>query len=73
MVKSVCTSGVTRVGHEWAQPTHLKANFCSLFNEMQVLKSVLKDSKLKSIVDLYYELLPLKQGFPTIISLIIAV
>jgi hypothetical protein len=54
-------------------PVQMKADFCSLFNEMQVLKSMLKDSKLKSIVDLYYEPLPLKQGFPTIISLIIAV
>jgi len=50
----------------------MNANFCSLCNEIQVLKSMLKDSKLKSIVDFYFELLPLKQAFPTIISLIIA-
>ncbi len=49
----------------------MKADFCSLYNEIQVLKSILKDSKVKSIADLYYELLPLKQGFPTIKSLII--
>jgi hypothetical protein len=30
---------------------------------------MLRDSKLKSIVDLYVELLPLKQIFPTIIFL----
>ncbi len=34
----------------------MKADFCSLYNEIQVLKSMLKNSKLKSIVDLYYEL-----------------
>jgi hypothetical protein len=50
----------------------MKADFCSLCNEIQVLKSMLKNSKLKSIVDLYYELLPLKLEFTTIISLIIA-
>jgi hypothetical protein len=50
----------------------MKADFCSLCNEIQVLKSMLKYSKLKSIVDLYYELLPLKLEFSTIISLIIA-
>jgi hypothetical protein len=33
---------------------------------------MLKDTKLKSIVDLYVELLPLKQVFPTTIFLIIA-
>jgi hypothetical protein len=50
----------------------MKADLSSLFNEIEVLKSMLKDTKLKSIVDLYVELLPLKQTFPTTISLIIA-
>ena len=50
----------------------MKVDFCSLFNEIQVLKSMLKDTKLKSIVDLYVELLPLKQAFPTTIFLITA-
>jgi hypothetical protein len=30
----------------------MKANSCSLCNEIQVLKSMLKDSKLKNVVDL---------------------
>jgi hypothetical protein len=34
----------------------MKVDFCSLCNQIQVLKSMLKDSKLKSIADLYYEL-----------------
>jgi len=50
----------------------MKADLSSLFNEIQVLKSMLKDAKLKSIVDLYVELLPLKQAFPTTIFFIIA-
>ena len=33
---------------------------------------MLKDSKLSSIVDLYAELLPLKQAFPTVIFLVAA-
>jgi hypothetical protein len=51
----------------------MKADLSSLFNEIQVLKSMLKDTKLKSIVNLYVELLPLKQAFPTTIFFIIAV
>jgi hypothetical protein len=47
----------------------MKADLSSSFNEIQVLKSMLKDTKLKSIVDLYVELLPLKQAFPTTIFL----
>ena len=50
----------------------MKADFCSLYDEIQVVKSMLNDSKLENIVELNYQLLPLKQEFPTIISLIIA-
>ncbi len=50
----------------------MTANLSSLFNEIQVLKSMLKDTKVKSIVDLYVELLPLKQAFPKTIFLITA-
>ncbi len=35
----------------------MKADFCSLCDEIQVLKSMLKDSKLESIIDLYLEIL----------------
>jgi hypothetical protein len=50
----------------------MKVDLCLLFNEIHVLKPMLKDSKLESIIDLYVELLPLKKAFPTIIFLLIA-
>ena len=49
----------------------MKADLCSLCNEIEVIKSMLKDSKLENIFDLYYQLLPLKHAFPTIMFLII--
>jgi hypothetical protein len=42
-----------------------------LNNEIQVLKPMLKQTKPKNIIDLYFEVLPLKQAFPCILSLII--
>ncbi|CAF5176632.1 unnamed protein product, partial [Rotaria magnacalcarata] len=48
----------------------MKIDFSLLCNEIQVLKQMLKDSKLSSIVDLYAELLPLKQALPTVIFLV---
>ncbi len=50
----------------------MKVDLCSLYNELQVLKSMLKDSNLKTIVDLYVEILPLKQAFPTVTHLVVA-
>ena len=52
----------------------MKADFCSLSNEIQVIKSMVKDpnTKLENIIDFYDYLLPLKQAFPIILSLIIA-
>ncbi|CAF1475900.1 unnamed protein product, partial [Adineta ricciae] len=52
----------------------MKADFSSLSNEMQVIKPMIKDTntKLENIIDFYSYLLPLKQAFPIIISLIIA-
>ncbi|CAF4150801.1 unnamed protein product, partial [Rotaria sordida] len=38
-----------------------------LNNEIQVLKLMLKQSKSKNIVDLYFEILPFQQAFPTIL------
>lgn len=49
----------------------MKADFSLLCNEIEVVKFMLKDSKLENIVDLYYQLLPMKQAFPTIMFLII--
>jgi hypothetical protein len=37
--------------------------FCSLCSESQIFKQIFKDSKLKSIVDVYVESLPLKMHF----------
>ena len=51
---------------------HMIADFCLLNNEIQVLKEMFKDAKLKSIVDVYVELLQMKNAFPTTISLIVA-
>ena len=41
-----------------------------LKNEIEVLKPMLKKSKSKNIIDLYFETLPFQQAFPTIISLL---
>ena len=40
-------------------------------NEIQVLKPMLKQLKLQTVLDLYLEALTLKQAFPTFISLLI--
>jgi hypothetical protein len=50
----------------------MKADFYSLCNEIQVLDSMLKDLKLKNIVDLYFEIVLVKQIFPTLIYRVIA-
>ena len=51
-----------------------KADFSSICNEIQVLKSMLKpmmkDRKLHNIVDLCVELLPLTQAFPTVLFIL---
>ncbi|CAF3472113.1 unnamed protein product [Rotaria socialis] len=51
--------------------TMLQCDIVSLSNEAEVLKPMLKQSKSKDIVDLYFEVLPLQQAFPTIIHLLI--
>ena len=50
----------------------MQANFCLLNNEIQVLKEMFKDAKLKNIVDVYVELLPMKHALPKTMSLIVA-
>jgi hypothetical protein len=49
----------------------LQCDILLLVNEIQVLKPMLEQSKSQNIVDLYFEVLPFKQAFPTIISLIV--
>lgn len=49
----------------------IKCDVLTLNNEIQVLISMLKQSKSKDIVDLYFELLPFQQAFPVFISLLL--
>ena len=51
---------------------HVKADFCLLNNEIQVLKEMFKDAKLKSTVDVHVESLQMENAFPTTISLVVA-
>ncbi|CAF0990826.1 unnamed protein product [Adineta steineri] len=50
----------------------LKVDLCLFYNELQVLKPMLKKLSLKTIVDLYTEILPLKNAFPTVIHIVVA-
>ena len=47
-----------------------KADLSSLSNEIQVLQPMLKGRQLQNMVGLYVELLPLKEAFPTVMSLL---
>lgn len=47
----------------------LQCDILLLDNEIQVLKPMLEQSKPQNIVELYFEILPFKQAFPTFISL----
>ena len=49
----------------------LHCDIALLTNEIQVLKPMLQQSNSKDMVSLYLELLPLRQAFPTIVTLII--
>lgn len=53
--------------------TMLQNEIQVLNNEIQVLKPMLKQSKSKltNMIDLYFEILPLQQAFPTILSLLV--
>ncbi|CAF3465652.1 unnamed protein product, partial [Rotaria sp. Silwood2] len=49
----------------------LQSDIHLLHNEIQVLKPMLKQLKLKNMINLYFEILPLKQAFPCMLSLLI--
>ena len=49
----------------------LQCDIQLLNHEIQVLKPMLKQLKPKTMIDLYLEVLPLKQAFPSILSLLI--
>ena len=51
--------------------TLLQCDIHLLHNEIQVLKPILKQLKQKTMIDLYFEVLPLKQAFLCILSLLI--
>ncbi|CAF1525076.1 unnamed protein product [Adineta ricciae] len=44
--------------------TILQSDIHLLNNEIQVLRTMLKQSKSTNIIDLYFEILPLQQAFP---------
>ena len=49
----------------------LKPNIQLLNNEIQILKPMLKQLKPKTMIDLYFEVFPFQQAFPSILSLLI--
>ncbi|CAF1325117.1 unnamed protein product [Rotaria magnacalcarata] len=49
----------------------LKSDIQLLNNQIQVLKPMLKQLKPKNMIDLYFEVLPFEQAFPSILSLLI--
>ncbi|CAF2998956.1 unnamed protein product [Rotaria sp. Silwood2] len=49
----------------------MKTDLHSLDNEIRVLEPMMKNSKSKTIVELYVELLPLAKAFPTVMFLIV--
>ncbi len=73
-ISAICPESDNVLESEVLKPfaVQMKADLCLLCNKIQVLKSMLKDSKLKNILDLYVELLSLKQASPTIIFLVVA-
>jgi hypothetical protein len=50
----------------------LESDISLLNNEIEVLKPMLKQLKPKNMIDLYFEVLPFRQAFPTIQSLLIS-
>ena len=49
----------------------LRSDIHLLNNEIQVLKPMLKPFKSKNMIDLYFEVLPFQQAFPSMLSLLI--
>ncbi|CAF4495809.1 unnamed protein product [Rotaria sp. Silwood2] len=49
---------------------HLNCDLNQLQSELNVIKPMIKDEKLKSIIELYKKLRPYKEAFPTVISMI---
>lgn len=50
----------------------LKCATSLLHNEVSVLQPMMKSTKALTLIDMYFELLPLRQAFPTILSLLTA-
>ncbi|CAF1580951.1 unnamed protein product, partial [Didymodactylos carnosus] len=48
----------------------VKCNVPSLTNEITVLKNMLKDTKSKTIIDVYFEIVLFKQAFSSVLSLL---
>ncbi len=73
-ISALCPDSDNFLEVEVLKPFAIQMNvdLCLLSNEIHVLKPMLQDSKLETIIDLYVELLPLKKAFPNIIFLLIA-
>lgn len=72
-ISALCPESSNFLHTESIRPFAMQMNvdFPSLCNEIQVLKPMLKEKQLDNIVDLYIELLPLKQAFPKVMSLLL--
>ncbi len=49
---------------------HIHCDTNHLFNEIQVLKPMLEGKALSSLTDLYHQIMPLKDAFPNMMSMI---
>jgi hypothetical protein len=49
---------------------HLNCDLNQLQNELNVIKPIIKDEKLKSTIELYEKLRPYKEAFQTVMSMI---
>ena len=66
-ISALCTDSETFLHSEILKPfaVEMKIDFCFLCNEIEVIESMLKDSKLENIVDLCYQLHCKKYPYPT--------
>jgi hypothetical protein len=65
------SSTFLEIGELKALCVMLQCDIQLLNNEIQVLKPMLKQLKPKNMIDLYFEVLPFQQAFPSILSLLI--
>ena len=73
-VSSLCPASSTFLSVRELEPLCqlLQCDISMLNNEVQVLKQMLKQKQLKTITDLYFEIVPLKDAFSTVVSILLA-